>query len=63
MPYSMVFTFQDGDVRELKPLQPDSLNNIYGLEDRRILRKAENIARWINRTDKECEVSVKHYSL
>lgn len=61
MPYSLVFKYHNGDVKELKPIAPDSMGSPYGYEDRRIKRKAENVARWINKIDTECKVEVIHY--
>lgn len=61
MPYRIVFNWNDGRVSKLGPVVPDSANNIYGFEDRRIKNKAENVVRGINRYETDVNCEVEHY--
>ena len=61
MPYKIIFNWTNGEVSELKPIAPDSMNNPYGYEDRRIKNKANNIVKWINRISTDVQCKVEHY--
>lgn len=61
MPYSLVFEYPDGTVGELKPLACDNPKSEHGHEDRSIGRKAEKLAKDMNKRFSDVECSVVHY--
>ena len=57
MPYYMTFK-QNGKSWQWGPLQPDSYTE-YGLDDRRIERKAKTLAKKLERAESDLKCEVK----
>jgi len=63
MPYSLVFKYSNGKVREIKPLCSDNPRSEYNFEDRRILTKATRWAKELNKAHDDLECNVIHYNI
>lgn len=61
MPYSLVFKYSDGIIREIKPLAADNPRSEFNFEDRRIMQKATRWAKELSKAHDDLECSVKHY--
>jgi len=59
MPFALRFTYEDGSIKEIKPLAPD--NPKHDLESQRIAESANRIAGKMNQEDNNFKCSVVHY--
>ena len=60
MPFALRFTYEDGSIKEIKPIAAD--NPSHDFESQRIATNANRIAGKINKGDNDFKCSVVHYT-